>query len=365
MRTAVEHGDPDASRSTNCITRLQMTYNKEKLHNKYKFSAGACNTLGVGARRMKYHLVVCFLALCISGCDSSSDSAASPALNPDNSAVEMANLVPKTQIPKPCGKAGLTINGSAATSETYELRSGPSLKSPRLKNKKASEIFDETHYHVVDNSTTLRIICQDKDWSEVQIVEPSWLNDVRGWVPNKIIREIEKDEEGHRVFIAADFLWDDSTLPYKSAIVSAVNKISRENSRCLSIDATSVARSGSKSKIGKPVFYVTCNTNSAAFNVWFEPADVKQGRIFTATQNIGQKDAVTTCEQAAVGAATHPSTVEFSTITDLSFHPSTSGRSRVLSTFRAKNAFNLELKYQISCLFDGGDLIETLISEAA
>jgi hypothetical protein len=47
----------------------------------------------------------------------------------------------------------------------------------------------------------------------------------------------------------------------------------------------------------------------------------------------------------------------------LAYLPHVSGRARVVSSFTAKNALDLELKYRISCLFDGPTLIETQISE--
>jgi hypothetical protein len=63
-------------------------------------------------------------------------------------------------------------------------------------------------------------------------------------------------------------------------------------------------------------------------------------------------------------AATHPSTVEFSRVWDLAYMPHLSGRARVVSTFTAKNALNLKLRYRIDCLFDGPTLIETNIAES-
>ena len=308
------------------------------------------------------HMIFPILIACVSGCSSGSEDI-SDTQDPDKLAINSDSLVPLAQIPKPCGKSGLTSNASVTVSESFEVRTGPSNTKSRLKNEKASEMLGGTHYHVVDNSTVLAVKCSDKDWSEVQVVEPDWLNDVRGWIPNKIIREIATDESGKRVFVSDDFMWDKNSSPYKSKIVSAVNKISRDNSRCSKIDPASMAKSSSKSKPGAPVFFVTCNSGIDAFNVWFEPSDVEQGRTFSATQNIGQSAAVAACEQAAKNASTHPSTVEFSKFMDLSFHALASGRSRVLSTFQAKNAFNLEIKHRISCLFEGGDLIETLISE--
>ena len=100
------------------------------------------------------------------------------------------------------------------------------------------------------------------------------------------------------------------------------------------------------------------------FNVWFRPTDAEAGERFVAKEPLGKSAAVDACETAAKQAATHPSTVEFSRIWDLAYVPHVSGRARVVSTFTARNALNLELKYRIDCLFDGRSLIETNIAES-
>jgi len=299
------------------------------------------------------------LVLLGSACNQTSSSKSDGR---DETAVKAASLVSPDQVPRRCGKSGITDNSTMAVSGEYELRSGPSQSSSRIRNEKASEITHTDQYQQVDNSTTVRRLCNDGEWSEVQIVEPDWLNFVRGWVPSHFLREITKDESGARVYVADDFIWDKDTRSYQREIVASVNMIARENSRCSKIDPSSVAKSPSRSAPGNPVFFVTCNEGASAFNVWFAPGDLASGRHFAATPNIEQSSAIALCEIAAKEAAMHPSTVNFSTA-DAIFSQHPSGRSRLIASFKARNSFNLELTFRISCLFDGGTLIETLIAE--
>lgn len=303
--------------------------------------------------------------LITSGCGSNNASDNPAAKNPDELAIVADKLVDESKVPKSCGNGGITTGAVLAVNDEYQLRTGAGAKFDKIKNQKASEVLGGAHFHVVDKSTTVQQICREVSWSQVKIVEPDWLNQVQGWVPNSNLREIETDEGGRRLYTEKDIYWDDDTERFKTQVTAAVNKISRENDRCSTIDPSSIARSPSRSKPGKPVFFVTCGKGASAFNVWFEPSDIGSGRTFAATQNIGQAQAIQACKSAAMDAATHPSTVDFSSILDASFHPHASGRSRVLSTFTAKNSFGLELKFRISCLFEGNVLEETLIGESA
>ena len=180
---------------------------------------------------------------------------------------------------------------------------------------------------------------------------------------NEALRKVQR-AAGRRLYVDDDFYWDDDTSQFKPQIVATVNQIVRENRNCSQIDTHSVAKSPSRSKPGDPVFFVTCGSGANAFNVWFRPADVQSGRSLAAKEPLEKIAAVDACEAAAKQAATHPSTVEFSRILDLAYLPHVSGRARVVSTFSAKNAFNLELKYRIDCLFDGPALVETNIAES-
>lgn len=250
----------------------------------------------------------------------------------------------------------------AVTGEFYP-RTTPSDKGDKIKNEKASAALGETHYHQIDFSTTVRQLCAEGDWSEIQIVTPDWLTHVKGWVPNKVLRGIERTASGTRVYVESDFYWDKDASKYKKQIVTIVNKIAQEHKGCSDLDAATVFLSPTKSKQKKPVFSVTCKPSGAnMFNVSFSPSDT--GKTFTAPAAIGQGDAVLACERAAKAAAAHPSTVDFSRFMDVSFRADMDGSAILQSSFTAKNGFNLELKYKIQCLFEGGTLTESNIVEA-
>lgn len=275
---------------------------------------------------------------------------------------------PAAPTPKPSTASACKVGspGSGlvvAVTGDYEPRTTPSKNGDRIKNQKASSIIGKTMYHQIDSSTTVKHLCAEGDWSEVQIVTPEWLTFVRGWVPNSVLRGIERTASGVRVYVEEDFFWDKDTSKYKKQIVAVTNKIAREHAGCSTLDTGTVALSSSRSKPKDPVFFVTCNPSSGIpFNVWFRPADAD--RTFTAVRPIAQGDAVLACERAAKAAATHPSTVDFSRFLDVAYSAREDGRVALDSSFTAKNAFNLELKYRIRCLFDGQTLIESNIAEA-
>lgn len=153
----------------------------------------------------------------------------------------------------------------------YEVRTAPSESADRVKNKKASEALGTTHYHVIDNSTTVKQLCAKGDWTEVQIVSPEWLNFVKGWVPNSTLRGIDRTADGTRVYVESDVIWDSDTSPYKVQIVKAINEFAREKPGCKDIAPSVVAKSPSKSTPGRLVFFVVCGLSSTPFNVFFEP----------------------------------------------------------------------------------------------
>jgi hypothetical protein len=208
--------------------------------------------------------------------------------------------------------------GVVAVTGEYDLRATPSDKGKKIKNEKASAALGETHYHAIDFSTTVRQLCAEGDWSEVQIVTPDWLTHVRGWVPNKVLRGIERTASGTRVYVESDFYWDKDTSKYKKQIVTIVNKIAQEHDGCAELDTATVVLSPTKSKPKKPIFSVTCKpAGKNMFNVSFSPSDT--GKTFTAPASIAKADAILACEKAAKSAATHPSTVDFSRVMDVSF----------------------------------------------
>jgi hypothetical protein len=286
-------------------------------------------------------------------------------LKPDGEqAALQVSISASGEIPDPCGNGGVVLNDVVAVSGNHEIRVEPTSSASKVKNRKASRIIGEDVFHRIDGSTTVRRLCAQTDWTKVQIVSPDWLTHVRGWVPSDGLREIERTASGERVYVEGDFYWNDDTSKFKPQIIAVVNKIASENRNCRKLDPSSVAKSSSKSKAGDPVFFVTCGSLESAFNVWFRPTDAETGQQFRATEPLAKSVAVNSCEAVAKQAAVHPSTVEFSRLWDLAYMPHVSGRARVISSFTAKNALNLELKYRIECLFDGPTLIETNITES-
>lgn len=79
---------------------------------------------------------------------------------------------------------------------------------------------------------------------------------------------------------------------------------------------------------------------------------------------VSQHAALQACEKAAKRAAANPSTVRISRVWDLAFVALPSGVAQLQTTFTAKNAFGLELKYSISCLFEGNKFVDVIITEA-
>lgn len=170
---------------------------------------------------------------------------------------------------------------------------------------------------------------------------------------------------GKRTFVENEFYWDKDNSPYKDVIVKGTNKVFRENTRCHSLDPQSATTSTNKGTKKDPVFYVTCQTEDGQpFNVFFSKSDVEGGASLAAAAHINRGDALLACRDYAKAHATHPSSVDFSTFLDLGTTEFPNGRTRLDSSFTAKNAFNMEAKFNISCIFEGGKLIEGTIAEA-
>jgi hypothetical protein len=303
-----------------------------------------------------YWTGACCFILLVSGCGQSAETNdAESSKNPIFNGLSASG-------PEPCEHGGISTGDEVSIKGESPLYDAPD--GNRVVNEKATAALGKTHYQQVDNSERLKEVCRTQKWSKVQVLEPSWLTDVVGWVPVSALRSIELDAGGARRYVAADFTWDKDTESHKARLVAAVNRIARENANCASIDPGTLAKSPSRSKAGKPVFFITCNSpKGQPFNVWFEPTDAERGKSFAAIRNIDRATAVQQCEQAARMAANNPQTVDFSRFLDVAFLTYPNGRSRLLSTFSAKNAFGVEGKFNIGCLFDGSQLIETNISE--
>lgn len=271
----------------------------------------------------------------------------------------------KGKLPSSCEGGGIATGEEIAVSERIELRSEPNNGASVLVNEKATRILGRTEFIYLDQTERLKELCRQAEWSKVQVVEPEWLTDNIGWVPVSALRQIERDHAGKRQFVETDFIWDEDTERFKSQLIRAVNRISRENANCESVDTGTLSLSPTKGTPANPIFFVTCNNERGPFNVWFGPEEASDESVsFAAIKNIGEGEAIVACEKSAKAAANNPQTVKFSAFMDVSFVPYPNGNSRLLSTFRAKNSFGVESKFRILCFFEGPDLTELGIEPA-
>ncbi len=246
----------------------------------------------------------------------------------------------------------------------HTLHMEPDAASPAVVNNKATRIFGETQYQSVDSSTRVQIQCEKGVWVKVQLTQPEWLADVQGWTKREYLLPPRASGEA-RTFTEQDIYWDDHTSKYKELVVRAVNRIHREDPRCKkSVDPATLALSPSKSRPGKPVFFLTCGMDLNAVNVFFTPEDVASPQPFQAPVHIDHTRAVDLCEAYAKNHSVHPSTVNFSRILDLAIVDTPNGSTAVTSRFTAKNSFDVELTFNIRCLLDENGLIEGIIYES-
>ena len=267
---------------------------------------------------------------------------------------------PKFQCEKGVSADGAIVGvvGSAG----YSLRKSPD--GEKIVNEKATRALGTTTYQSIDNSTTVQLQCIDGAWARVQVATPEWLKEQVGWVERSALVPPLKPGEV-RDFVDADFEWDKDTKKVKDMIVKTVNRIHREDPRCkTAIYPSSVAKSQTESKAQKkPVYFVNCGDGAESVNVYFDAKRVDDPAPFRAPGHIDQMHATDLCEAYAKANATHPSTVDFSRVLDLSISEHPNGRTRVISSFTAKNSFNLELKFRINCLLDENGLIEASVFE--
>ncbi len=226
--------------------------------------------------------------------------------------------------------------------------------------KKLSGLKDRVLYRwLSDNSEMTLFMPKDAtDAASIVISKP------HPEVPSTTLHQRKIDASGMEVFTEEDLVLDESELPYKRIILTGVNKIHREISQCKDIDISTAGIAPNQGTKTDPVFFVTCGKALNAFNVYFSKSDVEKGKEFHAPAHVNKEMAINLCESYTKSQATHPSTVDFSRTIDLATTEYANGRTRIDSTFTAKNSFNLKLKYRISCLLHDKGLIESAISEA-
>jgi len=278
-------------------------------------------------------------------------------------------IIPATSFAEkiePCGssavKDGKTykLNG-----ETIPLMTGPGKDFSQVINQAATNFLGRIMYETLSNEYTVVVECSANNWSKIHVATPSDFSYKRGWIERSALRGKRLDSSGYELYEEADFSFNEKNRPYRKLIISGVNKVHRSDPRCKKINPVSAKVSFVKSTKSEPIFFVNCGEGKNETRVFFD----KTGRVRkfskpTPKAHVAKDEAVRICKEVAKSKSVHPSTVNFSIFKDLSIKEFENGRTRVQSTFTAKNSFNLELKYNISCLVDTGGLVESNIVEA-
>lgn len=171
-----------------------------------------------------------------------------------------------------------------------------------------------------------------------------------------------------RVFTAKDFNFYDSSLrKWAPIIIEGVNKVAHENKECSKADPFAVDFAGEDQVHTKnPTFYVGCtNAVGTPFNVRFSADDVRNDFALTSNAPISATAAAESCDTAVKARAEHPSTVDMSRVWNASFRTFPNGRTVFETTFSARNSFNLKLRFNVSCYFEGARMTDVEIFEDA
>jgi hypothetical protein len=120
-----------------------------------------------------------------------------------------------------------------------DLRSGLSATAKKVLDEKASATMNRPKYHTIFGSHLLKVECCYGDWTEIS--EPQEEN-VHGWLPAKQLRRVERTPDGKRIHVESDFDWIEGigTSRYKKELVVILNKIARENEKCVKLDPGSL-----------------------------------------------------------------------------------------------------------------------------
>lgn len=251
--------------------------------------------------------------------------------------------------------------------EGSTLRLEPDSKAKYVMQKLGD---GEVPHTLAKGRTLIREECRYGKWSRVRIVAPAERRDVAGWVPSTELARIKTGKDRRRIYQVSDFDWNPGSTSNHSAVVAALNTVIRQNASCDAYDTSALIVSDTSSN---PSVDALCVGPHGPQHLNFTLAEVRAGKMVTAAGEVAQSTEVTTtlsasdafpiCKEAVLDRLTHPSTADFS-ILGIGFKSYDDGTAILVTTFTARNGFNLEIEYQAACDFTGRTLTGVKIVEA-
>lgn len=222
------------------------------------------------------------------------------------------------------------------------------------------EIGNDKVAFPMEEGNTVREHCRVGQWSKIHTPTVPDVRRVYGWVPSSALRKVKTTADGRRAYEEADFEWPNGSAGQRTAAVKIMNRIMDQRRECEALDHENLVLN--KTTKGK-IFSIPCFTSGEMLSFDFVAADAINGRSFVKVDPMDKYDAIEACKNAVLERAKHPSTVEFPTL-DYDFRSGGDGEAQVLMSATAKNAFNLELSFDVQCDFNGTKLDNFAMSEA-
>lgn len=150
---------------------------------------------------------------------------------------------------------------------------------------------------------------------------------------------------------------------YKYEVVKMLNRLASKHPKCKQHIARFTA--GISDHLGtsdNPSFFVQCGKGDIPEVVRFTLSDIRSGYTPKPKKNISKSKAREICREQVYQKVTIPSSVDFSWL-NFAYAAKPNGNSIASDTFRAKNAFGMEFKYRIYCIFEGESLLDSYVKE--
>ena len=150
---------------------------------------------------------------------------------------------------------------------------------------------------------------------------------------------------------------------YKYEVVKMLNRLAVSHPKCRQRIARFTAGISTTSGTpDNPSFFVQCGKGDTPEVVRFTLSDIRSGYTPKPRKNISKSKSRKICREQVYKKVTIPSSVDFSWF-NFAYSAKSNGNSIASDTFRAKNAFGMEFKYRIYCIFEGEKLLDSYVKE--
>ncbi|WP_049870130.1 hypothetical protein [Pseudomonas putida] len=310
---------------------------------------------------MKKILLLVGLVGVIVGCDSKVDGKV------DGKVVEIdrSNCTPDTVL------SGVEFR-PLRKSELYKSRE---LTGQKIVNEKATKLLGEVNYKSVDSSTRVVEECTYNGASFVRVIDPEWLVDDKGWIPESALKGKRNPADKYEGLIA-EYLLEGYSNDFFVGKNAKFKPFSKDILKYQIEGAKRVIDSGSCDHVEGAIFladrsdpknytYIFDCSNKKRFEL--SSAELKAG-AFKPVSNVdkapSQSAALERCKALVATKVVNRETLKFHDLLDVSYYKAeTTGGVRLVLGFEAKNKFGQGQGYRATCIFSPSGSEEISIAQ--